>query len=1141
MLRLPIKAGAKAFKIIFYLWLTLPGNGIIAQGLESSLKAVTLEDGLSQSSVVCMAQDEMGFMWFGTQDGLNRYDGYEMRVFREGDGNLSDGLINALARGSNGSIWVGTSKGLDRYNPLTGAFDSFHSQAGHVRSLSNQWIECLYQDRTGVLWIGTKNGLSRYEESSGAFESFTHEDANPKSLSHNRVYCIFQDKNNVIWVGTENGLNQWENGSFRHYFHDPENPNSLGGNHIKSLAEDASGSLWMAVVGGGLNRLSPDRNHITRYEHNPENTNSLHSNWAWSIMVDKAQNVWVGAQERGLCRYLPEEDLFQRFKPDMRNPVTLGMNKIFSIYEDRTGLIWIGTDISGLKIFDPNAGVFSHYQQRIEEGVTDHAVYAIVEDSDQKLWIGSEYNGLLSISDSGNFGADPAVPEILQKGWVMTIQEGKDGTLWVGTEEGLYAYDGGEAIHYEPHPEGRANHRHNSVSSLLMTHDQKMWVATRGRGLCRFNLIAREFEHFGVQPQDPEGLNHYEVRSLYEDKRDILWIGTFGGGLNFRLPSGEMGYFTYDPNKAGHISSDRVLMVTGDPEDERLLWVGTSGGGLNRLVLADDFMESRKAVFTTWRTEDGLPNDEIYAVVPDDESYLWLSTNRGLSRFHPQKETFKNFDVRDGLQSNEFNRGSYYKKENGQLFFGGINGLTVFHPKDIKENTIPPQVVITQLRIANKIVSPGALIDDRTPLEIEITRAEKAVLSYNDNFMLTFAGLHYSESSKNRYAYKLEGIDPEWVYVGATNRNASYTTLPPRTYQFRVKAASKNGIWSEGEARLSITIQPPLWRTWWAYGVYFLMVFAIIWFYLRTQKKIQQHLEHQVTIKTGELKAKNTELVEAQKEMVRLAHSAGMAESATHALHHMGNALNSVKTSVHTVGEIMGESKDRDILVRVTALMKDQPDLGRFFSNDEKSHNVLPLLEKVSGRLTRRDAQMEEEVKRLEEQVIRLTSTLRDQWKHAELTDKIKEETNLNQLLEMMMNQESEVFKEWGIQVHCSFGTLDAISVDAFKLERILRHLLQNAREAIGKRKNGQEGRIWLETEQSQDKIRVRVRDNGVGIAPQHKPLLFQSGFTTKKSDASGQGLHYCANAVYEMGGVIGMDNLTTGQGVLVEIELPLT
>jgi diguanylate cyclase (GGDEF)-like protein/PAS domain S-box-containing protein len=823
---------------------------VSAQQQDIKFEHLSLNEGLSQSTINAIFQDSHGFMWFGTQDGLNKYDGYRFTVYRHSpqDANsLSHNEIFAIYEDSTKTLWIGTSGGLNQFDRQHDNFKHYFHDPQNPTSLSDNTISAIYEDDTGSLWIGTRHsGLNLFERQQNKFRRFKHEADNPNSLSHNSVWPIYQDKHGILWIGTDGGgLNKFEGQQITHYQPDTQNPDS---SVITSIYEDSTNTLWVGTM-GGLHKFDRQRQTFGHYLHDPQNPYSLSSNKVWAISEDNQGFMWIATDGGGLNRFDRKLNQFVHFKHEPYNATSLSENAVLSIYKDRVGTLWVGTGGSGVNWFNHEMQKFKHYFHYHENhnALDDSHILSIFQDRQSILWVGTLDGGLNQFDKTRqkvtHYLHDPHNPNSLSHNEVRSIYEDSTGTLWVGTYGGglnRFNREQKKFKIYQHNPIESDSLNSNYVLAIYEDNTNTLWVGTK-KGLDKFERQTDTFKHYINDSKNPASLSHNEISAIYEDKTGILWIGTQGGGLNkFVRLMNKFVRYQHDRHNPTSLSHDEVSVIYADKANT--LWIGTFGGGLNKF---DRLTET----FQNYREPDGLLNDTIYGILEDRQGYLWLSSNKGLSKFNPRTLEFRHYNVLDGLQSNEFNTVSY-KSTNGELFFGGINGFNAFYPERIKDNSHIPPIVLTDFKIFNKSVGMG----ENSPLQSHISTTKELTLSYKQSFFsFEFAALNFLQPTKNEYAYKLEGFDNDWNEIGS-RRNAYYTKVPHGDYIFRVKGSNNDKVWNEQGTAIKVTILPPYWKTWWASNLYVLTVLIIIIGYIRAQRQKllekQQELEQEQKIAT---------------------------------------------------------------------------------------------------------------------------------------------------------------------------------------------------------------------------------------------------------------------------------------------------
>jgi serine/threonine protein kinase/ligand-binding sensor domain-containing protein len=836
---------------------------------------LSIEQGLSQSNVFSILQDRQGFIWFGTQDGLNKFDGYNFTVYKnrlQDSTSISDNYINVVYEDKKGTLWVGTAGGgLNRYDPRTQSFTAYRHDPNKPSTISNNYVYSILEDHNGGLWVATLGGgLNRFDSEKENFTVYRNDPGNPRSISGDRIFSLLEDRNGTLWVGTSNGLNKFDSktGDFTVYKHDPKVPGSISDSSVRAICEDSSGTLWVGSA-YGLNRYNPESNTFTIYRNDPRDTNSISGDSILSIRESRTGDLWIGMGYGGLNIYNPKTKSFTAYRNDPKKSTSLSSDIVWSIYEDRSGTIWIGTFGGGISKFDPMSQRFDTYRNNVMSAVSlsHNNVWTVYEDQAGVLWVGTFGGGLNrydpKIDGFITYRNNPDDPRTISNDIIYSIVEDREGMLWIGTIGGLNKFDrrSGKFESFVNDPQSSTSLSNDAVRVVYEDRSGKLWVGTVGNGLNRYEPKTRSFIAYSGDPKLPTSFSGKSVRTIFEDSKGRLWFGTYDGGLN-RYDPGIEGFIVYrnDPNNPKSISSNNISIIYEDGGG--MLWVGTYGGGLNRL-------DPKDMTFTAFTEKDGLPSDTIAGILEDAMGQLWISTTKGLSKFNTKIGKFRNYDASDGLQSNEFNMGACYKSRSGELLFGGINGLNRFYPEKILDNTYMPPIAITGFKISDKATPKAELVLAKAAGLLQEPMLE---LSSRESFSFDFTAFNFTNPEKNRYAYKLEGLDKEWNYCG-TRRFASYMNLDPGEYVFRVKGSNNDGIWNEEGTAIKIKIIPPLWKTWWAYLLYIMSLAATGYgshrYRLRFFERRNQLLEKKIGERTSEISKKNDELEEKNKELAQ--------------------------------------------------------------------------------------------------------------------------------------------------------------------------------------------------------------------------------------------------------------------------------
>jgi PAS domain S-box-containing protein len=859
----------------------LLSSGLVAREYEIRFQRLTIEDGLSQSTIFNIFQDNQGFMWFGTEDGLNKFNGYGFKIYKNSPKNpnsLSYNYVKGILQDQTGALWIGTyGGGLNKLDLEKEQFICYTNSPGDVTTLSNDFINCLYEDQAGTLWVGTDDGLNRFNSTTGKFVRFFSDPNNRGSLSNDKITSILRDRSGMLWIGTYGGgLNRFDPNKkqFTSFKHDPKNPKSLSYDVVKCLYEDQKGVLWVGTE-NGLNTFDKETGQFFHYKNNPSDPQSLSNNYISAIYESRLGDVWIGTQN-GLNKFNRGKGTFVRFYHEANDPTSLVNNEVFSINEDRSGVLWIGTHV-GLSKYDQGKKQFVHYKKNLNEsqGLIDNYVRAIYEDPSGILWIGS-YGGLTRLDREQDkythYRNNSGDPGSLSSNRVMSICEDEVGTLWIGTYGGLNKFrrEEGRFIHFHSSPDNPASLSSDLVRVVHLDRSGALWIGTEN-GLNKFDRQTGKFLRYLNNSHDPQSLSNNFIYAISEDKSGALWIGTLDGLNRFDRQSGKFKCYRYNSKDPRSISNREVLSIYEDQSG--VLWVGTLSG-LNKF-------DRESETFTYYLEKDGLPNDLIYDILEDSHGNLWLSTNRGLSKFNPVSEKFRNYDVNDGLQSNEFTLSACFKSTKGEMFFGGVSGFNAFFPDQIIDNRFVPPIVITDLQIANKSVPIGEGAEGRTVLTKSITETTDIKVTYQDRVItFEFAALHFAAPAKNSYAYIMEGFEKVWNEVG-NRRLATYTNLRPGRYVFRVKGSNNDGVWNKRGAAIRIQVTPPFWLTPWFRSLAIIFSLAMVFIVYRARTKAirerNKRLEIHVEERTSELRRANLKLqdeiefrIQMENELKRL-------------------------------------------------------------------------------------------------------------------------------------------------------------------------------------------------------------------------------------------------------------------------------
>jgi ligand-binding sensor domain-containing protein/serine phosphatase RsbU (regulator of sigma subunit) len=877
---------ALKYSVLLLIFIILSSTAI-AQKKPVKFNRLTSSNGLSQNRVSSIVQDHDGFIWIGTEDGVNKYDGYNFEIFKRNPGDslsLNDNMGLAMHVAKDGTLWIGGSlTGLSKYNSATKTFTRYNNDHSNPNSLAEDIIISFSEDTKGNLWIVTQNkGFDYMLVNEGKFIHMANMLPPDYKISEDLIFFIHQDKQNNLWIGAAGKI---------HYFKISYSQagvpilqpikieNQILNTAATSIEEDNDGNIWIGTPGEGLFRFDYKDKVIRKFE--PiDYSNLLHSLIIIAIENDETGNLWIGGfsiednpgsekgTSPGLLRLNIQSREVEKFLADPKDEKSLSSNRILSLLVDKTGVLWVGTFLSGLNVYDKSVIKFSLVSTGQEESnKIKGPVRGFYVDENKTLWVASQGGGLISIDRNKGkyevFNYKENNPSSISTDIVNNIYD--DGKyLWIGTQQGLNRFDKKTKTFKRFYIDSsNPNLNVNGINYNIIEIDKMpgyLWCGTNGSGLVRFDKEKETFKKYTYDPEDAASLSSRAnfVRTVWYSKSrpDELWAGTTNGINILNLKTETFRYYNYDPKDSTSLSHPNVMNFYEDKNG--YVWVATYGGGLNR------FDPKTEKFLRLTQENSGLPNNGVYGSLPDENGNLWISTNNGIAKFNPNTFQFRNYTVDDGLQSEEFNGGAYYKAFDGEIFFGGIKGFNSFYPSEVTDNKYIPNIVLTDIKLFNESVEVGG----DSPLKVQISKTEEIVLSHWQNdISFEYVALHYSNPSKNKYAFKLENYEDEWRYVGDV-RIATYTNLDPGEYVFRVKGSNNDGLWNEEGKSIRLIIKPPWWRTNWAYASYFILFLAGGFSFDRYQRVRIKNVEQrraQLSLLRAENQRKTKELEEARQ------------------------------------------------------------------------------------------------------------------------------------------------------------------------------------------------------------------------------------------------------------------------------------
>ncbi|HEX9656405.1 MAG TPA: two-component regulator propeller domain-containing protein [Bacteroidota bacterium] len=777
------------------LLLMMPPRPCHGQPAQLELDHITATQGLSNFSVISITQDKTGFLWFGTEDGLNRYDGYSFHVYRhDGDdtSSLAHSRIQSLTVDREGNLWVGTSRGLDRYDNGVDGFIHVHRVYQGASWLAKTAVNAVIEDHRGVLWIGTSSGLGLLDPAGGICRKLDRENSNPFLPPSTSVTSLQETDDGVLWLGTSHGLYMMDS-SRTHitYIHTLIPPTSKPSS-IAALAKTADQNLWVGAV-EGLYLLDRRIKSLTAYVGPVREGTRFPRDMVNSLFVDSRGVLWVGTIQSGVFALAPSGTDFFQYLNDPGNPRSLDRNRINTIFEDRAGVLWISTYRGALNRFDRRREVFFHVR-------SPRSVYGVLLDSHGVLWLGGDEDGLWQMADGVNTQARPLQSSPFKRGEnVLALAEDENSNIWIGTDQGLLQYDRRRNLFSKTTIPFNA-----PVKTLLVDADGNLWIGTQGSGLAWYDPVKKIHKWYRHDQANHRSISSDHIWSIRNDSSGMIWLATFGGGLNMLDPTTET--FTRFANDS--LGSDGAYSVWVDNRSN--VWVGTFGGGLSML-------DRSSGLFTRNTVKQGLPDNFVKCVIGDEQGNIWISTDKGIARLDPRTGAIRSYSSRDVLHGDVFLSGSCFRCSNGRLIFGGEEGTTIFHPDSIRFNTAAPPIILTAFEIFNQPFSN----------ERSVLRIGDVNLTHDQNSVsFQYVAFDYANPGGITYTYKLEGVDRDWVDAN-DRRYAAYAHLQHGTYTFRVLATNDDGITNLDGASLRLTIAPPFWQTWW-FRVLFVAVLAVL-------------------------------------------------------------------------------------------------------------------------------------------------------------------------------------------------------------------------------------------------------------------------------------------------------------------------
>jgi signal transduction histidine kinase/streptogramin lyase len=1054
---------------------------------------------LSQSVVNCLIQDSHGFLWFGTQNGLNKFNGYTFEVFTYNPSDtatLANNWIYSIDEDQSGDLWIGTKGGLVKFRQKEKKFSRLSYETGLANDLSDYVYDAvaasngnilintppvltifdpakksfshhrsdlefdaavkdnkipLLEDKSGLIWMGSTRGLACFNPFTRKFESTLRQGSGLNNLSDNNITALYEDATGTIWIGTSDGLNAYQKstGTISRYFHDPADEYSLPGNFIRAITGDSSGNLWIGTEGNGLSRMTRGKDGKAQFLNFSSEHDGLSHNIVLDLAIDRSDNLWAGTLQ-GISKADLKKRKFRLYRKDNSpNSVDLLGNVIASIYKDEKGVLWIGNWGQGLNLYNRSTGKVEHFSTRHtgNHHLTNDFVHVIFADAEKRVWIGTR---------DGIFVHNAVTNRFVR----------------------LNEYFGNENI---PDFQGMR------IFSIIRDRKEHYWIGTQ-HGLYQLDLVRFTTERFAEELSGDHRISSNLIYSLLEDRDGMIWIATVNGLDVFDPATNKLRHLKKKAGVSNSLCDNFVISLCEDHHGN--IWIGTSSYA-NKFIKKD-------SVFVYYSQENGFPNNRIFEILEDQRKNLWFASGNGLSRLDTNTGTFRNYSVDEGLQSLEFNLRAQFQGRDGEVFFGGMNGFNSFYPDSLSDNRYLPEIVFTGFfKTSNKGIKE----------EIDISNTGEISLNYNDHsFTIEFAALEFTNPEKNQYAYKIDGLSDEWIEIG-NRRFVPFINLPAGEYEFHVKGSNNDGIWNEAGKSIRIIIHPPWWKSLPAYAFYILLILLLIFHYVkwREQKLVKERniLEEKVKLRTeqiekqkSEIVSKNEELSELNQELQRL--NATKDKFFSIIAHDLRNPFNT----------ILGLSEI-------------------FLSNYEKYDAAKTRSSIISIRETSSHA-----YELLQNLLI---------WARSQTGSLDFEPVGFNlrehvaDSIELVASQAAKK----NITVRSEIPDDCFVKGDINMTDTVLRNLLTNAVKFTSP-----EGDVSVSARKSGNRCEISVTDTGTGIAEENLQKLFRidSKFTRKGTGlekGSGLGLLLCKEFVEKHGGKIRVQS-EAGKGSTFTFTLPL-
>ena len=835
---------------------------IFSQKSNLKFKHLTNKDGLSQNSGRAIIQDDRGYMWFGTEMGLDRFDGYSFLSYTHNPldkNSLRNIYINCIAQSSKGEILIGTDGGgLNCLNVETNIFTNILHDENDKNTICGNVIFAVYEDREQNLWIGTTTGLSKYNRETKSASNFYYNENNATSLCNDVIFDIIEDKLGNIWLGTYSGLCKINKQN-----HKIERIPEINF-FVRKLQVDNNDNLWVSSPTNGLTCYDIKNNRVNTQILDFEKIAKISNNSICDIIFENENNCWIATTDSGLIYFDKTKNLYSTIRHNPYIQHSIASDKIRSIYLDNAGVLWVGTHFNGITYYDTHSKPFNHFVADKENKHFFKSITPIMQASDGLIYMGLQTGVLIYDAERDNstlLKHEPTQANSLSNDFITCFFEDTDGEVWIGTDEGLNLYNPNTKNITRFFPEENNSNSLGGVSVWDVKQDEDgiIWIATWGGGIASYNKKNNKFSRYQHNENNENSLSVNNTHLVYEDSKGYLWFGTWDGGLNrYDKTKNEFKIYKHKPDDINSLGHDIIMSVCEDKDGN--IWIGTFGGGIDKL----DIKTNKFSHFTI---ENGLPSNTIMGILTDQKNNLWITTAKGISKYSIVDNIFRNYDISDSVQGNEFSQHGYFKTPTSKFLLSGADGFNFFNPDSIIDSKYIPKLLITKFKVKNKEILPS----DSTFLKEPIYKTKNIVLTYHENvFEFEFTAFHYANTDKIQYKYMLEGFETEWNYA-ENLRIAKYTNLSQGEYAFNVMSTNCDGVWCENTTSIHITILPPFWKTTWFYiasiAFLILLIFSIMRFREQKLQKAKRILEQKVKERTIEIEQQKEEIT-AQRDSI---------------------------------------------------------------------------------------------------------------------------------------------------------------------------------------------------------------------------------------------------------------------------------